>query len=144
MKKIIMLSALSGVLAVTGCSTIDNMLGTNMAGKKEAKAVSSNTVPVTSQNGMLVSSVNNMTLYTFDKDAMNKSNCTGDCLKAWPALTATSKDKAAGQFATFQRDDGSYQWAANGKPLYYFAKDMKVGDMNGDKMGGVWHIVRTK
>lgn len=144
MKRIMMLSALTGVLALTGCSTIDNVFGTNLSKNNDAKMVSSNTVPVASQNGMLVSSANNMTLYTFDKDTMNKSNCTGDCLKAWPPLTATSSDKGAGQFSTFQRDDGSYQWAANGKPLYFFVKDMKVGDMTGDKKGGVWHIVRTK
>ncbi|SNT70766.1 hypothetical protein [Psychrobacter sp. LV10R520-6] len=140
MKRIIMLSALTGVLAVTGCTTMKEMVGMDTS----MQNAQSFTAPVASQNGMLVSSVNNMTLYTFDKDSMNKSNCVGDCLKAWPALTAPSNVKTSGQFSTIQRDDGSYQWAANGKPLYFFVKDMKVGDMNGDKVGGVWHIVKTK
>jgi len=140
MKRIIMLSALTGVLAVTGCTTMKEMVGMDTS----MQNAQSFTAPVASQNGMLVSSVNNMTLYTFDKDSMNQSNCVGDCLKAWPALTAPSNVKTSGQFSTIQRDDGSYQWAANGKPLYFFVKDMKVGDMNGDKVGGVWHIVKTK
>lgn len=147
MKNIIMLSALTGVLTLSGCSTIDNVLGTNLSrmGKSDMpNAQMMSSAPVTSQNGMLVSSVNNMTLYTFDKDTMNKSNCNGDCLKAWPALTAPNNVQTSGQFTTVQRDDGSYQWAANGKPLYYFAKDMQVGDMNGEGVGGVWRTVRTQ
>lgn len=135
-----MLSALTGVLALTGCTTMKNMVGMD-TGSQNSQGFSA---PVASQNGMLVSSVNNMTLYTFDKDTMNKSNCVGDCLKAWPALIAPSNAKTTRQFTTVQRDDGTYQWAANGKPLYFFAKDMRAGDMNGDKMGSVWHIVRTQ
>lgn len=144
MKRILMLSVLTGVLTLTGCSTIDNMFGTNMSGMNEAKAVTGNMAPVTSRNGMLVDATNYMTLYTFDKDMANKSNCTGECLAAWPALTATSAAKTSGQFSTFKRDDGSYQWAANNKPLYFFVKDTKAGDKNGDNVKGVWHIVPTK
>ena len=144
MKKLIMLSALTSVLAVTGCTTMKEMVGMDTSPKQDVKTSQSNMVPVASQNGMLVGSANGMTLYTFDKDAMNKSNCTGDCLKAWPPLMATANAKATGQYSTFQRDDGTYQWAVNGKPLYFFAKDMKAGDANGDKMGGVWHILKTQ
>lgn len=145
MKRIIMLSALTGVLAFSGCTTMKDMMGMNGSSMNTPSATNMNAkaVPVTSQNGMLVGS-NGMTLYTFDKDTMNKSNCMGDCLKAWPALMANSGDKAVGQYSTFQREDGSYQWAVNGKPLYYFIKDQKVGDMMGDNVKGVWHIVRTQ
>ena len=34
------------------------------------------------------------------------------------------------------------QWAYKGKPLYFFAGDAKAGDVNGDKQGGVWHVIR--
>lgn len=147
MKNTLLLSALAGVLTLTGCSTIDNVLGTNLAGMND-KATSTvrmnNTVPVTSMNGMLVDSTNNMTLYTFDKDTMGKSNCTGDCLGAWPALVATNGNTTIGNYSTFQRTDGSYQWAVNGKPLYYFVKDKKAGDMMGDNVKNVWHVVKTR
>lgn len=142
MKNIIMLSALTGVLTLSGCTTMKNMVGMGDKDKSDMQMMSS--APVASQNGMLISTVNNRTLYTFDKDTMNKSNCMGDCLKAWPALTAPSNAKTSSQFTTIQRDDGTYQWAANGKPLYYFVKDMEVGDMKGEGMGGVWRTVKTQ
>lgn len=148
MKNIMILSVLSGVLALSGCSTIDNIVGTNLAGMKDKQMTSTapmkTMVPVASKNGMLVDSTNHMTLYTFDKDMVNKSNCNGGCLDAWPALVATSDAMSVGQYTTFQRDDGSYQWAVNGKPLYYFVKDKKMGDMMGDNVKDVWHVVRTQ
>lgn len=142
MKNIIMLSALTGVLTLSGCTMMKNMVG--MGDKDMSDMTMMFSAPVASQNGMLVSTVNNRTLYTFDKDTMNKSNCMGDCLKAWPALIAPSNAKTSSQFTTIQRDDGTYQWAANGKPLYYFAQDMQAGDMKGEGKGGVWRTVKTQ
>ena len=145
MKRIIMLSALSGVLAITGCSTLNNVFGNDTSGMHDVQATNSNTAPVTSREGLLVDSKNNMTLYTFDKDTMaNKSECGAACLVAWPAFMAPSNAKATGQFAAFQREDGSYQWAMKGKPLYFYANDTKVGDTDGDNKLGVWHVIRTK
>ncbi|MGH8849358.1 MAG: COG4315 family predicted lipoprotein, partial [Casimicrobiaceae bacterium] len=40
------------------------------------------------------------------------------------------------------RDDGSKQWAYDGKPLYHWSKDKKPGDMTGDGFNGVWHAVK--
>jgi predicted lipoprotein with Yx(FWY)xxD motif len=47
---------------------------------------------------------------------------------------------ATGTFATFARPDGTMQVSYNGKPLYYFAKDTKAGDTNGQGVGGKWFI----
>lgn len=80
------------------------------------------------------------TLYTFDKDTANKSNCAGGCLAAWPAFVAKPEAKAAGEFGLIDAN-GAKQWTVNGKPLYYFAGDAKPGDRNGNGSGGVWHIV---
>lgn len=140
MKNIIILSALSGVLTLSGCTMMKDMTGMNN------KMVDDDdlTAPVTVQNGILVSSVNNKTLYTFDKDTMNKSNCIDDCIKAWPALVAPSNAQISNQYTTIQRDDGTYQWVANGKPLYFFVKDAEAGDVNGEGKGGVWHTVKAQ
>ena len=81
------------------------------------------------------------TVYTFDKDAPNKSNCSGGCLAAWPAFTAKPEAVAKGEFGLIS---GTRQWTVNGKPLYYFAGDAKPGDRNGDGQGGVWHVVTSK
>jgi predicted lipoprotein with Yx(FWY)xxD motif len=93
-------------------------------------------------NGLLVDA-KGMTLYTFDKDTNNKSNCEDACLKAWPALVAGADMKVSAPYSVLTRGDGAKQVALDGKPLYYFAGDQKPGDVNGDKSGGVWHVVRT-
>ena len=50
------------------------------------------------------------TVYTFDKDAANKSNCAGGCLAAWPAFTAKAMVTAKVVPGTL--------WAARPKPLH--------------------------
>lgn len=82
------------------------------------------------------------TLYTFDKDAANKSNCYGGCAAAWPPFFAKDGAQAREGFSIVTRDDGTKQWAMNGKPLYYFLADTKAGDIKGDGDGGVWHVIR--
>ena len=83
-----------------------------------------------------------MTLYTFDKDADGKSMCNGECAKNWPPLMVKAEDEAAkDKWTQVTRDDGTKQWAYDGKPLYTFIKDKAPGDMTGDKMKDVWHVV---
>ncbi|MBM3341358.1 MAG: hypothetical protein FJY56_04495 [Betaproteobacteria bacterium] len=82
------------------------------------------------------------TLYTFDKDTANKSNCYGGCAAAWPPFFAKDGEQAKTGFSIVARDDGSKQWAMNGKPLYYFLADARPGDIRGDGDGGVWHVIR--
>jgi predicted lipoprotein with Yx(FWY)xxD motif len=94
-------------------------------------------------NGLLVDA-KGMTLYTFDKDANNKSNCNDSCLKVWPALVAGNDTKVATPYSIVARDDGGKQIALNGKPLYTYAADQKAGDVTGDNSGGVWHAIREK
>ena len=65
MKHILMLSVISGALALSGCSTFNNMLGKDDSGMHEVQATTKNTAPVASKNGMLVDATNHMTLYTF-------------------------------------------------------------------------------
>ena len=99
--------------------------------------------PAKFTDGMLTGN-NGMTLYTFDKDASGsgKSVCNGPCATNWPPLMAMDSDKAAGDYSVITRDDGKKQWALKGKPLYYWAKDMKAGDKTGDGFNGVWHVVK--
>lgn len=80
------------------------------------------------------------TVYIFDKDTPNKSNCSGGCLVAWPAFVAKAGATAQGDFGLIDAN-GAKQWTVGGKPLYYFAGDAKPGDRNGDGSGGVWHVV---
>jgi predicted lipoprotein with Yx(FWY)xxD motif len=97
--------------------------------------------PAMMKDGMMTDH-KGMTLYTFDKDTGGKSVCTGECAEHWPPFKADAGAKADGKWSVIKRDDGSMQWAYDGKPLYYFVKDKAPGQMEGDKMKDVWHVVR--
>jgi predicted lipoprotein with Yx(FWY)xxD motif len=97
--------------------------------------------PAQVKDGTLVNA-SGMTLYTFDKDAGGKSACNGPCAANWPPLIAGPTDKAEGSWSIVTRDDGSRQWAYNGKPLYTFQKDAKAGDRVGDGFKDVWHVAK--
>ena len=85
-----------------------------------------------------------MTLYTYDKDTSGVSNCEGGCLKAWPAYTSGAVDQGSfpANISVITRSDGSKQFAWMGKPLYHYATDVNPGDITGDGVGGVWHIIK--
>jgi predicted lipoprotein with Yx(FWY)xxD motif len=88
---------------------------------------------------VLVAGSNKMTVYIFTKDVKDsgKSACSGDCLKAWPALTVpaggtpTGGTGVTGTLGTITRDDGTLQVTYNGLPLYFFANDKSPGDAAG-------------
>lgn len=84
-----------------------------------------------------------MTLYTYDKDGKGVSNCTGTCASAWHPLKASATSKTEGDWTVIKRKDGSHMWAYGGKPLYTYAKDKKAGDMNGEGVGSVWHMLNA-
>ena len=96
--------------------------------------------PAMMKDGMMVDH-KGMTLYTFDKDSGGKSMCNDDCAKNWPPMMAPAGATADGKWSVIKRDDGTSQYAYDGKPLYTFVKDKKPGDMTGDKMKDVWHVV---
>ena len=81
-----------------------------------------------------------MTLYIFDKDTANTSNCYEQCAVKWPPLMADASAKAEGDFTIVDRTDGTKMWAYRTKPLYYWYEDTKAGDTSGDGVGGVWHL----
>ena len=101
--------------------------------------------PAKFTNGVLTNSAG-MTLYTFDKDAAGsgKSVCNGPCAKNWPPLMAAAGDRAAGDWAVITRDDGSKQWAYDGKPVYLYVKDRKAGDRTGDGFNNAWRVVKQE
>ncbi|CAN7476069.1 MAG: hypothetical protein AAAB20_11685 [Rhizobium sp.] len=97
---------------------------------------------VDTKMGKILATEKGMTLYTFDKDAKDKSNCDKACLKKWPAFHAAAKAKAEGEWTLVKAADGKEMWAYEGKPLYMFVDDKMAGDMKGDGVGGVWHVAK--
>ena len=99
------------------------------------------------ENAGILTDESGLTLYTFDNDQPNVSNCTGGCLNAWPAYILPAHGVLAAEVGggtvsvAARQDDGRQQVTYNGRPLYYFAGDSSPGDTNGDGSGGVWHVV---
>lgn len=94
--------------------------------------------------GNFLADSNGMTLYIFDKDTTGVSNCTGGCLAIWtPFLTSLSaQDALSNNLTIIKRDDGTSQYAWKGKPLYFYVKDINPGDILGDGVNGIWHLIK--
>ena len=89
----------------------------------------------------MVTAKNGMTLYIFDKDKGGVSACYDDCAKKWPPYLGKADDAMTEGWTLVKRTDGTMQWAYDGKPVYFFAKDTKAGDATGDGLGDVWHVI---
>ncbi|MEE9321111.1 MAG: hypothetical protein V3U76_11740 [Granulosicoccus sp.] len=85
-----------------------------------------------------------MTLYTFDKDSQNQSNCNAACAAKWPPFMAASDAEDSPPYSVITRKDGNKQWTQDGQPLYYWIKDENPGDANGDGVKNLWHVVDLK
>lgn len=96
----------------------------------------------TDTGAVMAASESGMTVYTFRKDAAGVSNCYDDCAAKWPPFMAAEDAKPEGRLTVIERKDDTYQWALDGKPLYFWAGDTKAGDATGDGVGGVWDAVR--
>jgi len=103
-------------------------------------------ISFTEELGPFLTDAKGMTVYLFTKDTeKGKSACSGDCASNWPAVPAETElllpPGISGKLGSISRDDGSKQLTYNDIPLYYFAKDAKAGDTNGQEVGDVWYIV---
>ena len=95
--------------------------------------------------GSILVDQNGMTLYYWKRDAANFSNCIATCLTTWPPFltngTPIAKDPAiAGVLGIYVRPDGRQQVTYDGYPLYYYSKDTKAGDTNGQGNSGQWFV----
>lgn len=141
MKTLLTAGLAISIAALTGCTTVSQVIGRDKTGSHDIHTPINNRAPVSTQNGILVDADKHMTLYVYDKDTPNTSNCNAICLAVWPAFLAPSGAMSNGAFSTILRNDGHYQWALNGKPLYFYANDTEKGDRHGDGKMGVWHVV---
>ena len=98
--------------------------------------------------GKVLTDAKGMTLYTFDKDAKGATDsaCKDKCIVAWPPFLAAEGAMAEGDWTIVNvvDKDGkpAKMWAYDGWPLYYYVKDTKAGDVLGEDIGKVWHVVK--
>ena len=99
--------------------------------------------------GMILVNSKGRTLYLFAKDRSGKSACTSRCAQYWPPLLSQGKPTAgpgikASLVGQAKRTDGSMQVTYNKHPLYTFALDKQVGQVNGEassNFGAKWYAV---
>jgi predicted lipoprotein with Yx(FWY)xxD motif len=99
--------------------------------------------------GTILTDGGGFTLYLFDKEEGERSECYGACAEAWPPFT-TKGDPVAGQgvdsklLGTTERDDGSAQVTYRGHPLYYYVDEDEPGEVlcqGVAEFGGLWLVV---
>ena len=162
-------AAAAGLAVLTACSgaeTAQPVVAPAAAGGNGGGQVGNgqvgNAAPASNESKLIVADVatvgqvltdqNGMTLYRFDKDTAKppKSNCDGDCAKAWPPLLIKSPGKIFPKginpkiIGYVERADGHCQVTINGWPVYYFAKDAKPGDILGQGVKGTWFAIDPK
>ena len=97
--------------------------------------------------GTIVVDGKGMTVYYYDKDTKGagSSACEGECAAAWPAVHAASADPevagVTGEVGTITGVDGELQVTVDGRPVYTYAADTGPGDVTGQGVNGVWHVV---
>jgi predicted lipoprotein with Yx(FWY)xxD motif len=89
------------------------------------------------------------TLYLFEADKPDKSNCSSACLSIWPPVTAAAKPMAGtgalpGKIGTIPAGGGKRQVTYKHHPLYLYAGDQKPGDTTGQglkQFGAEWYVL---
>jgi predicted lipoprotein with Yx(FWY)xxD motif len=104
-------------------------------------------VSITQADQTLISVLGNgfdQTLYSFDMDSETASACNGKCAEVWPPITISKEEAAtlSGDLGTITRTSGLLQLTFKGIPVYLFNLDRVAGDIKGDGIGGVWHIIK--
>ncbi len=141
--KMAAISSLIMLAGLAGCSSNGYNTGKHKTQSTDTEYRPSNTSYMTDSSiGPVMTTPAGMTVYTFDKDQPGKSNCYDACATHWPPVTADGYAQEYGRLTLISRTDGQRQWAYDGKPIYTYAEDGIRGDVKGDNVGSVWHVVR--
>ena len=137
---VVLAAACGGSPAATAPTTAPTVAATPSPTPAPTVAVADSTL-----GKILVGAANKMTLYTYAKDTADLSNCYDACATNWPPFTVTGDPVAAtgmtGKLSLTTRKDGSKQLEWNSKPLYFYNKDTKPGDVIGQNVGTIWFVV---
>ena len=98
---------------------------------------------LSSSTGRLLVDSNDHSIYTWDGDEANKSNCDQACLKDWTPVPAPEIAVDRGDWTVVKQSSGFNQWAFRGKPLYTSNKEVKSRSFVGSDEPG-WHNVYTQ
>jgi len=141
-------SSASGNGAASSMSTKSSMTGKSKSGSSGMMAASNATLmKVKTSVGPVLANSKGFTLYWYAKDTRMTSNCTGGCATAWPPLIGTPKAamgvRLTGKLGAITRAGGLTQATYKGRPLYTYAGDTAPGQVKGNGLGGVWHVLHV-
>jgi predicted lipoprotein with Yx(FWY)xxD motif len=149
---VVLVAVAVGVFAIatSGGSTQTHQAGqaTGYAAPARPAAAKAAVAVRSTSLGKILVDGNGRSLYLFEADTANKSNCSGACLSSWPALTSDTTPATTGaltgKFATIAAAGGKRQVTYNGHPLYLYAGDQKAGDTAGaglNDFGAGWDVL---
>ena len=135
------------LLAILGVATA---LASGGGSEASTTATRGKTIKVVdSQYGRIVADGRGLAVYVFDKEETSKSECYGDCAKAWPPVLTKARPRAgkgarAGLLGTTRRRGGKRQVTYRGRPLYYYVGDSPGNVLchNASEFGGLWLVIR--
>ncbi len=95
--------------------------------------------------GRLITDAAHKSVYTWDKDGPNKSNCDAVCTEEWKPVIAPVSAQGQGEWSVIERSPGVRQWAFRKKPLYIHVLDPEGhnASLEGSDVPG-WHNVYTQ
>ena len=85
----------------------------------------------------------NFSVYMFDRDGPEKSNCDEVCTRTWKPIIAPASAQAQGEWSIVERSPGVRQWAFRKNPLYTSVLDADIRSLEGSDAPG-WHNVYTQ
>jgi predicted lipoprotein with Yx(FWY)xxD motif len=146
---------LIALLAVAGCGD-DEGSGAARRSATEAAATTpdrtvrdgTRVVLARSPFGRMLFNSRKQAIYIFQRDRRNRSNCYGECARAWPPVFTTGRPRAGrgverSLLGTTRRRGGRLQVTYGGKPLYYYVNEGpgEVKCHNVNLNGGFWWAV---
>ena len=97
----------------------------------------------TSLTGRLVTTNDGWSVYTFEGDSRNKSNCYDECLDSWEPVLAATYARPVGEWTIFERSPDIRQWAFRGMPVYRYLEDHRKNSQAGSDIVR-WRNVYTQ
>ena len=95
--------------------------------------------------GRMITTDTRLSVYSWDKDGPDKSNCDAACVQVWLPVVAPESAQARGEWSVIERSPGVKQWAFRKKPLYTYLLDPEghPASLQGSDVPG-WHNVYTQ
>ena len=100
-------------------------------------------VIITTALGRQLLTDKNHSVYVFDGDGLEKSNCDETCTRKWKPVIAPASAQSQGKWSVIERSPGVRQWVFRKKPLYTHVLDPDIKSLEGSDSPG-WHNVYTQ